>query len=110
MSIAEGPCSAIAEEPLVSALSGLELQHDLYLALPSSAAWGAVAEALCAVGAELQSLQLLRQSEGYSARCRVKSVTSEAARRISGILLESGVARHASVEHLMLRTAGERAP
>ena len=90
-------------EPGPGALSGLELQHDFYLVLPTWQSWDAVAEALNCAGAEVQSLQFLRQPEGYAGRCQVKSVTSEDARRISGMLIESGVARQSSVEHLMLR-------
>ena len=97
---------ARATEPQAGALSGLELLHDVYLVLPSLAAWGAVSEALHAVGAELQSLQLLRQGDEYSGRCRLRGVSAEEARRVSGSLIEAGVARQASVEHLMLRPAG----
>lgn len=95
--------SAGAAAPGNSALSGLELLHDVYLVLPNLAAWGAVAEALNFAGAELQSLQLLRQGEGFSGRCRLKRVSAEEARRISGMLIETGVAHQAKVEHLMLR-------
>jgi hypothetical protein len=92
------------EERQLAGLSGLELLHDFQLALPHLAAWGSVAEAFRCAGAELQSVQLSRQTVGYSGRCRIKSVTSEDARRLSGLLIESGVASQASVEHLMLRS------
>ncbi|MGQ0533590.1 MAG: hypothetical protein ACT4OF_13005 [Caulobacteraceae bacterium] len=94
----------LADEPQLSGLSGLELLHDFHFVLPHLAAWGSVAEAFRCVGAELQSLQLVRQSTGFSGRCRIKSVTSEDARRLSGLLIESGAVLQASVEHLMLRS------
>lgn len=89
-------------------LAGLELQHDLYLALPDWRAWEAVSGRLTSAGAELQSLQISRQGEGFSARCRLKQLSSEAARGLSDRLLDDGLAQRASVEHLMLAatTAG----
>lgn len=89
---------------------GLELLHDVYLVLPSLASWSAVAEALNHAGAELQSVQLLRQGDTYSGRCRLKHVSAEDARGISLKLIETGVARQSSVEHLMLRQTAERTP
>jgi hypothetical protein len=91
------------EDDALAGLAGLELWHDLYVVLPNWFAWGAVAEALSCAGAELQSVQLLRQPGGFSGRCRLRNVSSEEARRIPELLLASGVARQASVEHLMLR-------
>lgn len=85
--------------------SRLELHHDLYLVLREWGSWAAVAEALSCAGAELQSLQLLRQGENWSGRCRLKNVSSEEVRQLSSMLIDSGVARQASVEHLMLRRA-----
>lgn len=99
-----------ASEPQAGGLSGLELLHDVYLVLPNLASWDAVSEALRAVGAELQSLQLLRKGDEYSGRCRLRGVSAEEARRISGVLIETGVARQASVEHLMLRQPADAAP
>jgi hypothetical protein len=94
-----------ADEPALGGLSGLELLHDFHIVLPHLAAWGGVAEAFRSAGAELQSLQLARQAAGYAGRCRIKRVSSEDARRLSGLLIDSGAALHASVEHLMLRSA-----
>jgi len=108
MSIVEA--TRAASEPHGEALFGLELFHDVYLVLPSLASWSAVAEALNHAGAELQSVQLLRQGDAYSGRCRLKRVSAEEARGISVRLIETGVARQCSVEHLMLRQAAERTP
>lgn len=99
----------VAAEPQGLALSGLELFHDVYLVLPSLASLSAVAEALNHAGAELQSVQLLRQGDSYSGRCRLRRVSAEDARGISLHLIETGVAQQSSVEHLMLRQA-ERTP
>lgn len=98
-----------ANEGQGPALSGLELFHDVYLVLPSLASWSAVAEELNHAGAELQSVQLLRQGDSYSGRCRLKRVSAEDARGISLRLIETGVAQQSSVEHLMLRQQ-ERTP
>jgi hypothetical protein len=91
------------------ALAGLELQHDLYLTLTDWTAWDAVSSRLAEAGAELQSLQLSRQGGGFSVRCRLKRLSSEAARGLSGGLLDAGLAQQASVEHLMLAKDGEGA-
>ena len=85
-----------AGEPQAGALSGLELLHDVYLVLPNLASWGAVSDALHAVGAELQSLQLLRKGDECSGRCRLRGMSAEEARRSSGVLIETGLARQAS--------------
>lgn len=103
MSTTESGPPLTINDAALAGLSGLELWHDLYVVLPNWLAWGAVAEALSCAGAELQSVQLLRQPGGFAGRCRLRRVSSEDARRIADLLLESGVARNASVEHLMLR-------
>ncbi|MBL8538694.1 MAG: hypothetical protein JNM59_14920 [Hyphomonadaceae bacterium] len=84
-------------------LAGLALHHDLHLTLTSSDAWAAVTEALSGVGAEVQSLQIMRQGARYAARCRLTRVSAEEARRLSEALIANGVACFASVEHVMLR-------
>lgn len=93
----------------VGALAGLELQHDLYLTLGDWTSWGEVSSRLIDAGADLQSLQISRQNEAFSVRCRLKGLSSEIARGLSAGLLDQGVAQCASVEHLMLARAG-RAP
>ncbi len=93
----------------LGALAGLDLQHDFYLTLTDWTVWDAVSNRLVESGAQLQSLQISRQGEGFSARCRLKSLSSEAARGLSGRLLDSGLAQQASVEHLMLARTGEGA-
>ena len=99
------------DEPQLGGLSGLELQHDLYLAIPDAAVWPAVTDLVKRAGADLHSLQLQRQGEGFAARCRLKRLSSDHARRLAGALLDQGFARQASVEHLMLtKAATERAP
>jgi hypothetical protein len=103
MSTANATPQTTAGDAGLGGLSGLELWHDLYVVLPNWFAWGAVAEALSCAGAELQSVQLLHQPGGFSGRCRLRNVSSEEARRLPALLIESGVARQASVEHLMLR-------
>lgn len=91
-------------------LAGLELQHDLYLTLPHWRGWDSVSNALTGAGAEVQSLQISRQSDGWNARCRLKSLSSEAVRGLADRLLDEGVALRASVEHLMLAVSAGRAP
>jgi hypothetical protein len=99
------------EEPQLGGLTGLELQHDLYLAIADVTIWSAVTDLVERAGAQLQSLQLQRQGDGFTARCRLKQLSADSARSLAGALLDSGLARQASVEHLMLARAGaERAP
>lgn len=93
----------------VGALSGLELQHDLYLTVNDWAAWNGVSQRLIAAGAEIHSLQVSRQSAGFSVRCRIKSVSSPAARALSDGFLTERLAQSASVEHLMLTRPQETA-
>jgi len=84
------------------ALAGLDLQHDLQLNLADWRDWQNVAQHLSETGAELSGLSLARQDGGFSARCRLRNLTSQAARALAQTLLGNGLARHASVEHLML--------
>ena len=92
------------------AFPGLELQHDLYLTLTDWTVWEHVSSRLVELGAELQSLQIARQGDGFSARGRLKRLSSEAARGLSGGLLDAGVAQQASVEHLMLANPAASGP
>lgn len=90
------------------ALAGLELQHDLQLNLADWRDWQRVAGRLIDTGAELSGLNLARQEGGFSARCRVRNLSSQDARALAQNLLGEGLARQASVEHIMLarRDAG----
>lgn len=106
MSICESKQRPGAADLELGGLAGLELQHDIYLTLPDWRGWDDVSSALNAAGAEVQTVQISRQNEGFSVRCRFKRVSSEAARSLSGQLLDAGLARTASVEHLMLAGAG----
>ncbi|HYD86884.1 MAG TPA: hypothetical protein VEA80_05375 [Vitreimonas sp.] len=89
----------------LGALAGLELQHDLYLTLGDWRSWSDISGRLVVAGAELQSLQISRQNEAFAVRCRLKGLSSEAARGLSGGLLDQGLASCCSVEHLMLSRA-----
>jgi len=102
MSVSEADCRKSATSELVGGLAGLELQHDLYLSLPDWRVWEAISGRLTSIGAEVHSLQISKQGDGFTARCRLKRLSSEAARTFSDGLLDDGVAQRASVEHLML--------
>lgn len=108
MSICEPKCREAAKDE--GAFAGLELQHDLYLTLTDWTVWEHVSTRLIALGADLQNLQISRQGDGFSARCRLKRLSSEAARGLSGGLLDAGLASQASVEHLMLAKPAAGAP
>ncbi|HRE45900.1 MAG TPA: hypothetical protein PKY87_18290 [Terricaulis sp.] len=84
------------------ALAGLELQHDLQLSLSDWRDWQGVTARLIDSGAELSGLNIARNAGGFDARCRVRNLTSQAARALTQTLLGEGLARQASVEHLML--------
>lgn len=90
------------------ALAGLDLQHDLQLCLADWRDWQGIAQFLSDTGAELSGLNLARQEGGFSARCRLRNLSSHDARAVAQALLGQGLARQASVEHLMLarRDAG----
>lgn len=90
------------------ALAGLELQHDLQLNLADWRDWQGIAQSLSAIGAELSGLNIARQESGFTARCRLRNLTSQDARALAQTLLGEGLAQQASVEHLMLarRDAG----
>lgn len=99
----------VAHAAEIGALSGLELQHDLYLTVSDWAAWNDVSERLAGAGAELHSLQVSRQGAGFSVRCRIKKLSSPDARALTESFLHAGLAQSASVEHLMLTRAREAA-
>jgi hypothetical protein len=84
------------------ALAGLDLQHDLQLSLSDWRDWQKIATQLNETGAELSGLNIARQDGGFSARCRLRNLTSQAARAFAQALLGDGLASQASVEHLML--------
>lgn len=84
------------------ALAGLDLQHDLQLNLADWRDWQPIATCLEDTGAELSGLNLARQEGGFSARCRLRNLSSQAARALAQTLLGEGLARQASVEHIML--------
>lgn len=92
------------------ALPGLELQHDLYLTVRDWTDGQEVWRRLAHAGADLQSLQISRQEEVFSLRCRIKRVSSDAARSLCASLRDDGVAQNSSVEHLMLARSQARAP
>lgn len=102
MSVCEAVTRQPDADPDLGGLSGLELQHDLYLTLGNWTAWNEVSARLAGAGAELQSLQISRQNDVFAVRCRLKGLSSEAVRGLSGGLLDQGLAQGASVEHLML--------
>ena len=103
MSVCEPVCQIDAgSDQEVGALAGLDLQHDLYLTLTDWTVWDAISDRLIEAGAELHSLQISRQGDAFNARCRLKRLSSEAARALTGRLLDAGLAQQASVEHLML--------
>ena len=84
------------------AVPGLELQHDLQLSLADWRDWHGVSQCLIETGAELSGLSIARQEDGFFARCRLRNLSSPAARTLAQRLLGDGLARQASVEHLML--------
>lgn len=88
-----------------SAFAGLELQHDLHLMLGDWQSWNAVAERVGRAGADVATLHLSRLGDAYTARCRLKRISSDDARALSSALLDAGLVRGASVEHLMLARA-----
>ncbi len=97
-------------EPEFGALPGLELQHDLYLTVRDDSDGQEVWRRLAEAGAELQSLQIIRQDEAFSLRCRIKSVSSDAARGFCAKLIVDDIAQFSSVEHLMLARTPGRVP
>lgn len=89
-------------------LPGVEIQHDLFLALPDLTAWSAIAERLSAARAEVRALQIAPDGDGLGLRCRLTRIASEQARALVSDLLETGVARRGQVEHLLLATGAAR--
>lgn len=96
-----------AAEDWPTGLKGLELQHDVQISLRDWGDWAGVAAHVRELGADLHGLQLTRCTDGFSARCRLKDISSDAARGLVQTLLTSGVAERASVEHLMLARGGD---
>ena len=84
------------------ALAGLDVQHDLFLSMSDWSQWGAISPLLQDIGGEVESLNLARHANGYSARCRLRRVSAEAARALTARLLDDGLVERASVEHLVL--------
>jgi hypothetical protein len=111
MSVCESASQSDAgSERELGGLAGLDLQHDLYLTLTDWTIWDVISDRLIEAGADLHSLQISRQGDAFSARCRLKRLSSEAARALTGRLLDAGLAQQASVEHLMLAKANAGAP
>jgi len=81
---------------------GLELSHDMQFLLAEWGAWERIAHRLHIAGAEFHALSMTRQADGVYARCRVKRLSSQRARAICDEVRDSGLARQAQVEHLML--------
>lgn len=96
-----------AAEDWPTGLNGLDLQHDVQISLRDWSDWSGVAALVREVGAELHGLQLTRCGEGFSARCRLKDISSDAARALVQTLLTRGLVMRASVEHLMLARGGD---
>jgi hypothetical protein len=94
--------SDTVEQARDGTFADLELQHDLHLMLGDWQAWAAVAEQVRGAGADVATLHLSRLGEAYTARCRLKHISSDDARALSSALLDAGLVRGASVEHLML--------
>lgn len=101
MGACKNACEA-NEETAWADLAGVDIQHDLHLALRDWTAWSAIAERLASAGADVQSLQLARSEDGVSVRCRLNRVTPQSARALIGSLLDEGIAERGGVEHLVL--------
>jgi hypothetical protein len=105
-----GVCESLdrAGPPALTDLAGVQLQHDLHLAVRDWTAWSAISERLSAAGADVFALQLGRSEGGFSVRCRVEGVSEAFARTLIETLVAEGVAQRGDVEHLLLtsRAAG----
>lgn len=110
MSVCEYGLGEASADADFGALPGLELQHDLYLTVRNWSDGQEIWRRLSHAGADLQSLQISRQEEAFSVRCRVKRVSSDAVRTLCAGLLDDGVAQLSSVEHLMLARPQGRVP
>lgn len=85
-----------------SVLPGLELQHDLTLVLANWNAWDALAAQLVKGGGEIHALQMMRQRDGVSVRCRVKRLSAECTRALTRSFAEEEGVQVLGLEHLML--------
>ncbi|WP_395648270.1 hypothetical protein [Terricaulis sp.] len=108
-----GVCESLAPSgaaPLTD-LAGVELQHDLHLAIRDWTAWSAISDRLSAAGADIYALQLFRGAGGFNVRCRLERVSDVVARTLIDTLLRDGIVERGDVEHLLLATrdAGEGA-
>ncbi len=99
-----------SEEDALAELGGVSLQHDVHLAVPDWAAWLRVSETLSRAGAEVRTLRLTREDAGFAVRCRLQSVSAEAARTLVEGLLSDGLAQRAAIEHLVLAAKAGSAP
>lgn len=104
----ENACAA-REDAALGDLRGVEIQHDLHLAVRDWNAWTAVSERLSSAGADIHALQLARNDRGFSVRCRLTRVSPEAVRALTTALLDEGIAERGEVEHLVLAKAGRNA-
>jgi hypothetical protein len=109
MTLALNEQSCSGGQAVPTAFAGLELQHDLQLSVSDWRDWDAVALHVRGLGAELAGLNLSRQDAGFSLRCRLTNISSEAARGLSQALIAAGLAKQASVEHLMLARGARHA-
>lgn len=83
-------------------LYGLVLHHDLSLRLPDCAQWSAIEQDVRALGANFRSLQMTKRDNGVFIRCRVDSITSQAARALAERLRETERAEFVGLEHILL--------
>jgi len=89
-------------------LPGLELQHDIQIALKDWASLAPITEGLAAFGADVRSLSLNRRADAFVLRCRVTSISAARAREFVNGLADVADGA-ASVEHLMLARAADHA-
>lgn len=89
-------------------LPGVEIQHDLFLALPDLTAWSAIAARLSAVSAEVRALHIAPDGDGLGLRCRLTRVAPAQVRALVSDLLDTGVVRRGQVEHLLLAAGATR--
>lgn len=97
------------EDAALADLSGVELEHDVHLAVRDWTAWTTVSERLSGVGADVLALQVARSDGGLDVRCRLKQVSAQSARDLVNTLLDDGVAERGSIEHLVLAKRGAEA-
>lgn len=83
-------------------LYGLVLHHDLSLRLPDWDRWSAIEQDVRAMGAHFRSLQMTKRDDGVFIRCRVDSITSQAARTLAQRLREIQQVESVGHEHILL--------